>query len=497
MSVLRTIGRVRQLQRLKAQLAETRAEHHQPARPACTDDARPLCDLPVIQLITRLKPGTEAPHHLGPLLDELEACIAPHKGQRFFWFSVPPRHWKTTTLRNAIVKHLLRWPDESVAYCSHTQPFASKQSREIRKLTLKAGLSLSDESNRQDEWELANGEGGLVARGVGGDLTGRGFRLIIVDDPVKSTAKAYSASERDKLWEWLENDVITRLAPDGCLILVHTRWHPDDPIGRARKAANDNGGDSPEGDEPIEWRGVNLQALTFDKETGEEHALLPEHWPATKLRPIRKANPHRFAALYQGEPILRGAAVFHDPCFYDEDELPHQGYRVGYGVDLAYSEKGARRADYSVIIRIYAVPTRDDEGKPCFKIYVVDVVRKQVDAPSFLLTLRARHSEIPGKMLWIASGTEKGTAQFIRRRVPLRIKTASEDKYQRALPVSEAWNLGRVLVPRKAKWLAEFLDEITTFTGVKDAHDDQVDALAAAFALFTINPMIAALSAKT
>jgi predicted phage terminase large subunit-like protein len=54
-----------------------------------------------------------------------------------------------------------------------------------------------------------------------------------------------------------------------------------------------------------------------------------------------------------------------------------------------------------------------------------------------------------------------------------------------------------VLVPRKAAWLAEFLDEVTTFTGVKDAHDDQVDALAAAYALFNINPMIAALSAKT
>lgn len=492
-STLALIGKVRRLKRLKAELAETQSAHHQTPPPACTSDARPLCDLPIVELITRLKPGTEQPWHLEPLLDELETCIAPHQGQRFFWFSVPPRHWKTTTLRNAIVKHLLRWPDESVAYCSHTQPFASKQSREIRKLTLKAGLDLSDESNRQDEWELANREGGLVARGVGGDLTGRGFRLIIVDDPVKSTAKAYSAAERDKLWEWLENDVITRLAPDGCLILVHTRWHPDDPIGRARKAANDNGGEI-EGDEPIAWRGVNLQALRFDEEQQSEVALLPKHWPATKLRPIRKANPHRFAALYQGEPILRGAAVFHDPSFYDE--LPDKAYRVAYGVDLAYSEKRAQRADYSVIIRVLAVQERDENKKLFFRLYVADVVRKQVDAPSFLLTLKARHSELPGKMLWIASGTEKGTAQFIRKRVPLKIRTASEDKYQRALPVSEAWNLGRVLVPKKATWLAEFLDEITSFTGVKDAHDDQVDALAAAFSALAIHPMLAALGAS-
>lgn len=464
-----------------------------------------LRDLPIVDLIPRLKPGSEPPLHLQPLLDELEACIAPHEGQRFFWFSVPPRHWKTTTLRNAIVKHLLRWPNEGVAYCTHTQKFANKQSRGIRKLARTAGLDLSDETNRQDEWELANGEGGLVARGVGGELTGRGFRLIVVDDPVKSIDKAYSATEREKLWEWLENDVLSRLAPDGCIILVHTRWHPDDPIGRCRKSANDNAGDD-EGDEEgggtsYDWRGVNLQALSFDPESGEERALLPKYWPRAKLRPIRKRNPHKFAALYQGEPILRGAAVFQEPTFYggeNDEALPKEGYRVAYGVDLAYSEKRAQRADYSVIIRVLAVPARDPAtNRPCFKLYVEDVVRKQVDAPSFLLTLKARYSKLPGKMLWIASGTEKGTAQFIRRRVPLRIRTASEDKYQRALPVAEAWNSGLVLVPRKAPWLRDFIDEITNFTGVKDAHDDQVDALAAAFACFAINPMIAALSAKT
>lgn len=496
---MRALARVQQLKaqrdRIRAARAERRERREQRSRQASTDGVA-LADLPLVELIPRLKPGTEAPHHLGPLLDELEECIAPHEGQRFFWFSVPPRHWKTTTLRNAIVKHLLRWPDQSVAYLSHTQPFAAKQSREIRKLTKAAGLELSGESNRQDEWELLHGEGGLVARGAGGDITGRGFRLIVVDDPVKSTQKAYSALERERLWEWIQNDVVTRLTPDGCIILVHTRWHPDDPIGRARKSANDNAGDeNPEGDEPIEWRGVNLQALRFDQKSGEEVPLLPKYWPATKLRPIRKANPHRFAALYQGEPILKGAAVFQDPSFYDA--LPTSGYRVGYGIDLAYSEESARKADYSVVIRGYAVLTRDEEGKPCFALYIADVQRRQVASPIFLKLLREKHEELPGKMLWIASGTEKGTAQFIRRRVPLRIKTATTDKYQRALPVAEAWNLGRVLVPHKAPWLADFLDEITTFTGVKDAHDDQVDALAALFAIFNINPMLAALSAQT
>jgi hypothetical protein len=46
----------------------------------------------------------------------------PADSQRFYWFSVPIRHWKSTTLRQAAVRHLCRWPDRGVAFCSHTRP---------------------------------------------------------------------------------------------------------------------------------------------------------------------------------------------------------------------------------------------------------------------------------------------------------------------------------------------------------------------------------------
>jgi hypothetical protein len=38
-----------------------------------------------------------------------------------------------------------------------------------------------------------------------------------------------------------------------------------------------------------------------------------------------------------------------------------------------------------------------------------------------------------------------------------------------------------VLLPKQAPWLNSFVSEVCGFTGVKDRHDDQVDALAAAF----------------
>jgi hypothetical protein len=114
--------------------------------------------------------------------------------------------------------------------------------------------------------------------------------------------------------------------------------------------------------------------------------------------------------------------------------------------------------------------------------------RAQVDAPAFTLTLVANHAKAPGPMRWYVAGTEKGAAQFVRQKVPsLQVKSASADKLIRATPVSEAWNDGRVLLPyydresdgEPPEWVEDVESEATNFTGIKDTHDDIVDALAA------------------
>jgi phage terminase large subunit-like protein len=417
----------------------------------------------------RLSPTLEEPTHLAPLLAELDAAIAPHPGkQSFFWFSVPPRHWKTFTLRHAIVKHLQRWPDEGVGYITHTSTFARKQSRAIRKLAAKAGCRFSLEANRQDEWELLGQEGGLIARGKGGEITGRGLRLIILDD-LLTREEANSQIERDAVWDFIEEDVIPRLTPDGVVFLVHTRWNLDDPIARAKKTTR--------------WRGKNLPALSGPQETVP---LLPKHWPFEALDEKRRANPYMFAALYQGDPRPKGGNLFKEPAKFDwETERPRKGYLVAYGVDLAYTEEKLKKHDWSVVVRMLRVDAPGSEDPDEASYYVVGVVRKQVDAPSFTLTLKATHAEEPGPMRWYASGTEKGAGSFIKAKVPaLKIKPAVGDKYVRATPFAEAWNQKRVLVPggpERPEWVDGFVEEVTAFTGVNDANDDQVDAGASAF----------------
>ena len=47
--------------------------------------------------------------------------------------------------------------------------------------------------------------------------------------------------------------------------------------------------------------------------------------------------------------------------------------------------------------------------------------------------------------------------------------------------MSVYWNLGKILVKEGATWLNDYLEELYSFSGINDTHDDQVDASVYAF----------------
>ena len=53
------------------------------------------------------------------------------------------------------------------------------------------------------------------------------------------------------------------------------------------------------------------------------------------------------------------------------------------------------------------------------------------------------------------------------------------DKYITCQKAAGSWNAGRIVVPRNAPWLDDFLKVLNNFVGKDDARDDEVDALAA------------------
>jgi predicted phage terminase large subunit-like protein len=130
---------------------------------------------------------------------------------------------------------------------------------------------------------------------------------------------------------------------------------------------------------------------------------------------------------------------------------------------------------------LVAVWGRSDE----MRADVVEVRRWQLEIPAVCEELERLQRRYMGAPLVVeAVGGFKAVPQTLRRINP-RLKVVeckpSADKFVRAQPVAAAWKAGRVRTPVAAAWLPDFVHELGAFTGVKDAHDDQVDALAHAW----------------
>ena len=100
--------------------------------------------------------------------------------------------------------------------------------------------NLLKQLNTASEWETSGG-GVVRSVGVGGGIAGFGAGLIVIDDPVKNRAEAESATYRERVWEWFNDDIYTRMEPNAAIILIQTRWHEDDLAGRLLKEMKDGG----------------------------------------------------------------------------------------------------------------------------------------------------------------------------------------------------------------------------------------------------------------
>ncbi|MEM6792179.1 MAG: phage terminase large subunit [Myxococcota bacterium] len=447
---LRLIHRVRALQKERDRMRAARVQRR------ATTEAGTLLDF-----VPRISPRYEPPAHLPQLVDFLDRIRQRQEVRGLF--SVPPRHAKTETVLHAIAWLLAGNPHLTIGYASYSETFARQKSRIARDYTRAAGVELRTDSTALDQWQTIEG-GGLIARGMEGAWTGLGVDVLIIDDPHKNRSEADSPVKRRRVLDWWHSAGVSRVEPGGSVLVVHTRWHPDDLIGHLSNDAE------------VEWEYHNLPVINDGSDPAREEGapLWPSRWPLDKLQARRReVTEFEWASLYQGQPRPRGDSVFGEPQFYDE--LPSGGW-YAHGADLAYTAK--TYADFSVVVTMLRLGS---------SYYVVDVVRRQVDAPTFCGVLAKQAGRYPGRMLWHASGTEKGAAQFIRSRVPrFEVHPATADKFVRAQPVAAAWNDGRVFIPRNANWGPAFLAEVRAFTGVGDDHDDQVDALASAFSALQV-----------
>ena len=419
---------------------------------------------------------------------------------------MPPRHGKSemVTVRYTAWR-LHRDPRLRVILGSYGQHLANRFSRSIKRVCNDAGFKgsraggkrLTDTIRTAAEWETPFG-GGVRAVGTGAGVTGFGAGLIMIDDPVKNRAQAESPVFRERVWEWFNDDLYTRLEPDGQIILIQTRWHEDDLAGRLLQDAKEDG---------EQWDVVNLPALaeidladvTDEQKVAqtENHPslarndasrsqlvdaigrkagqpLCPARFDAKALTRIKKRiGSYSFAALYQQRPSPRDKTRFRREWFNRIVEQAPKGLIWKRGYDLAVSTKTT--ADYTASFRV----AKDEVGD----LYIADGFRDRIEYPEqrryviarIRMELKTEHgieNALHGKAL----------LQELRREAQLSGKafrgiTVDGDKLTRALSWLNLAEEGKVILVRGA-WIKDFLDEVSQFPNGR--HDDQVDAVSIA-----------------
>lgn len=417
------------------------------------------------------------PPHLARLVAILER--AEREPVRLL-VSMPPRHAKSVTVLAALAWLIDKHPGRLNAYTTYSTDKAKAKSRIARRMALKANVALDPLVNSAHEWRTPQG-GGLLAAGVEKGLTGEGIDgLLVVDDPFKGRAEAESPAQRRKVFEWFNDVAYTRLNPGASIVVLATRWHHDDLIGRLA--------DMKRLEDGRDWEVINFPAVrdTVDLEgcepADEGFALWPERYPLSELRTIRRqVLEYSWASLYQGRPVAKGGSVFDAPTRHMQAHP--SGGKIILAVDPAGTASTKSDHTSAVALLFFADKTQDK----LHKAYVLEVLSFQADnadAASKLLAFQKRWGSAPLGYEATRDGHAIAKALMkVNAHLKLIPIAPRGDKLVRATPVAAAWNDGRIFVPMHGDWLDEFLHVVSKFTGVGDARDDEVDALAHAWNL--------------
>lgn len=230
--------------------------------------------------------------------------------------NMPPRHGKSELVSvNFPAWCMGRNKDRSIMAASYGAALAQDFGRKVRNIMdgveYKAlfNTRLAEDSQAKDSW-ATNGRGEYNAVGVGGSLTGKGAGILIIDDPVKSREEADSETIPEKIWEWYKGTALTRLTPDGAVVIVMTRWRDNDLVGRILEEQKQFGLN--------DWEIITLPAIAEEADEYREigDPLWGDHYTLQGLQETKLAiGSYEFASQYQQNPVNRETQLFKPELF--------------------------------------------------------------------------------------------------------------------------------------------------------------------------------------
>jgi predicted phage terminase large subunit-like protein len=426
-----------------------------------------------------------------------------------------PRHGKTEIASRNLPAFIFgRDPTKLVIAAAATQELAEANSRDVKRIMQSDGhVDLFGNAFEKDTlvkdtekvWQFASG-GTYNAVGTGNNIAGRGADYLIIDDYVNNREQAESATQRDKQWQWFLDDMLTRRQHPASTLVMATRWHFDDIIGRLEEGQHDE-----------DWTVLHLPKMLegdpgpFDLRTRQGEMLLSPFsmapWEYLSVQPVpdlkgivqrkpelvtyeqlqerekaafearRAKNPYGVDALEQGRPVPKGGGLFPEAAIRRYSGSPQsiveQAESLIISVDASF--KDTKTADRCALLVFARMGTM---------MFLVDEDVDRMDYPKLKQRLTSLYERYPGAAV-VIEDKANGPALIaeLKTKIPRIIAfdpTPYGNKTSRAQGAAERYSGGSMLhpTPAYAPWIEEFEAELTGFPFRK--HDDRVDALSQA-----------------
>jgi hypothetical protein len=271
----------------------------------------------------------------------VEAVEAMERGEsvRLGVFGPPQEGKSRRTTMATVLWLLVRHPEWRIGIASYEQEVAATFSTPIRNWIVEygsgtalnprplsddlLGITLRGDSTSKTRFDLAGHTGSLLALGMKGGWSGKPLDVLVIDDPYKDRAHADSKPHRAAVEDWFRNVAIPRLPSASLVILVQTRWHPDDLAGYVLRE------EAALPPEQRRWRFVNVPAQAerppLTEDGGPPVDWLPDtlaRRPGSYLISARGRTPEDWAvrraevgemvwgSLYQQHPTPPEGALF-------------------------------------------------------------------------------------------------------------------------------------------------------------------------------------------
>jgi predicted phage terminase large subunit-like protein len=394
-------------------------------------------------------------------------------------FTAPPQHGKTVQATDFSAWLAGKRPDLKTIFASYSDELGVAVNMNLRRIMTseryvdifghRLGDSGSDWRRNANMLEYVNHRGSFRNTTVEGQITGQGLDIGIIDDPIKGRAEAMSKAVRDKIWDWFTDDFFTRFSDSAGLLMIMTRWHVDDAVGRFIKRFP-------------EAKILRYPAIAEEEEKNrlKGEPLFPELKSLSFLMERRKLMTQAgWESEYQQNPIVVGGGAI--PIeklrvlpYFDKSKIKRS---VRY-IDKASTEGGQGALTAAVVMHLMFdgsyVISHIAKGR-WGALEREEKIKALVGADSKLFkNYEVGIEQEPG------SGGKESAEATVRNLAGKRVfvDRVTGSKEVRAEPfVAQVQNDNVRLVA--GDWCHDFVDECESWPA--STHKDQVDACAGAF----------------